>query len=541
MVKNHAFIKSLSFTFVLLGLAFVALGFTYSSGASAAVVLRGTDGGATSGDRKFAWDKTCVNTATRQPVACTGNLNPPAGPGNAPTIGYLYERLANGSYQKTGTCWNRSPLSNKEVACSTATGFISSSFSHHGFRIEGGGIEGGDITVFLGEIDPNNQLISVEPGAFGAPTVVTISMPDVLVKGFNTNGTPTPGDDTFAGQARFSFKVVYTIQIATGDLNKGGGNDRACGKCDPQNPKKGSSCTTCQVNQTCTDLGGGESQFTVKAFCQPGVTVDGELKLLPGETPPAFPGCTASTCTLKVGGLPLNSNDTVNATACAQIFDLVPDKLALKQMLSFQQNYVGACVSTTLADFGLESPTGTKLGLHRECHSDSFDGVARGCVVVDNNVHVAEGGEAARFIAVTVDLKPESVNLKCDAGKDSGVATVSICTTAEFNAIDVDTATPDLPFLIVAGDTACAGGKPCRVPAKSFSQGDTCGDLRTDFNFKFLTCAADGKSGLAQAIRSAKLPGVPVAGDLVPVTLQGTASNRTVVIQGTDDAKVVNP
>ena len=76
----------------------------------------------------------------------------------------------------------------------------------------------------------------------------------------------------------------------------------------------------------------------------------------------------------------------------------------------------------------------------------------------DNAFHVVEGGEAARFIEVTIDLQPESVNLKCDAGKDSGISSVSICTTHEFNALDIDTA--DLPFLIVEGDTGCSS-MPC--------------------------------------------------------------------------------
>lgn len=537
-------------------IAVAALGFVYSSPVSAALVLHGLDGGAIGGDGKFAWNSgKCVNTVSKAIVNCDST---------APTIGYLYKGPISGNFYRTGTCWSRSL--GREVACSSASGFISSSFSHHGIRIEGG-----DFALTLGDINPSEQLMTVTPGAVGTPTKVTIDLPDVLVKGFDTNNNNAP-----LGEGRFKYHVEYSIPIATSDPNKGGGNE-TCGKCDPNNPKKGTSCTGCSVNQTCTNLSTTESQFTVKAFCQQGVIVTGELTWIDpspgtaGDLPPAFTNCPAdsATCTLRLGGLPLTAKGKVDDTACAQIFaavDVLGDSnkhLDQKQLLLFQQNYQGQCTSPTLGDFGLESPEGAKAGLHRECNSDygplfpnqgvsrldgeGFDNVFRGCVVATNTdgspaFHTVQGGETAKSIQVTVDVTPESVNLRCVAGSDSGIATATICTTPEFNVTNVDTAT--LPVLFVEGDTNCNGG-PCIVPAipggysfAASSSGLCSGDFSQDLRITYRTCSAAG-NGLAQVISGAK-PGI-TAGTNVPLILHGTSGNGTVVIEGTDTVKVVNP
>ena len=545
-----------------------ALGFFYLGGASAARVLHGSDGGSVSGDGKFAFTGTCVDTLTKQRSSslCSG----------APTVGYLYKGPDSaGKFYRTGTCWSRSL--GIAVACSTSSGFISSSFSHHGVQIQGG-----DLTVTLGDIDPSEQLMTVVPGGVGTPAKATVDLPDILVKGSGTSteacgSAPVP---CFLGEGRFSYHVEYTIPLATSDPNRGGGNE-TCGKCDPNNPKKGASCTGCSINQTCTNLSTTESQFTVKAFCQQGVIVTGKMVLLPtvnGSPQPAppFTNCDAArvaagTCALELGGLPLTNNGTVDGTACAQIFDLVNvggdtnKQLAQKQLLLFQQNYQGQCTSATLGDFGLESPdSGTKKGLHRECNSDygdnnfvafnenfldgqGLDNTVRGCVVGTNDdgspaFHVAQGGETAKTIEVTVDVTPESVNLRCVVGSDSGIATATICTTPEFNVTNVDIAA--LPVLFVEGDTSCSGG-PCIVPAipggfsfAASSSGLCSGDFSQDMRITYRTCSVN-LNGLAQVIRNWK-PDI-TAGTKVPLRLHGTIGNGSVVIEGADTITGINP
>jgi hypothetical protein len=548
----------------ILGIA--ALGLVFAGAASAQVVLRGIDGGTVNGDGKFVWDKltyssgTCINTATKQLTSSCST---------APTYGYLYKGPDSaGKFYRTGTCWSR--LTNLEVACSQASGFISSSFTHHGVTIQGG-----DVTISFGDIDPNEQVMTVVPGALGTRATAIIDIPDVSIKGV-CNDLTKCGPDSDLGTGRFHYNVVYTIPVATSDPNKGHGND--CSKCDPDNPnKKGTSCTGCSVNQTCTNLSSTESRFTVKAFCQEGVTVDGYLTLLQGQTPPKFTNCTQETadagnCTLKLGGLPKTSKGTVDGTACGAIFQPVTvngQPLAFKQMLLFEQDYEGACKSATLGDFGLEKPQGAKLGLHRECNSDygkandfvaeypgfldgeGFDNTLRVCPSGTDSsgktvYHTAQGAETAKSIEVTVDVTPESVNLKCKTDSsglvnDNGVATATICTTPHFNVTDVDTST--LPVLFVKGDTSCAG-KPCLVYAKpggfSFAaatSGLCSGDYSQDLQITYPTCTADpSKPGLSQAIFNA---GYQTDKTSVPLVLQGTSGGGTVVIQGSDAATTV--
>jgi hypothetical protein len=528
-------------------ISLAALGFLYSTAASAALVLHGLDGGTTAGDGKFVWNKPstagkCVDTVNKVIVDCNST---------APSIGYLYKGPISGKFYRTGTCWSRSL--NIAVACSSASGFISSSFSHTGI-----GIVGGDLELKVGEISPDEQLMTVVPGAFGSPAKVYIDFPDLLVKGFVTS-TNEP-----LGEGRFTYHVEYSIPIATSDPS-GRSNLECETKCDPNNPqssKKGTtSCTGCSVNQTCTNLSTTESQLTIKAFCQQGVIVTGYLTLLPlvnGSPQPAppFTGCDAESvaageCSLIVGGLPLTKRGTVDDFACAELFaavDLLSDPnkhFDPKQLLLFQQGYLGQCSTATSGDFGLELPQGAKLGLHRECNSDAFDNVPRGCVVAENTdgspaYHVVDGAETAKSIQVEVDVTPESVNLRCDAGTDSGIATATICTTPQFNVTNVDTAV--LPVLFVDGD--CDGG-PCIVPAipggysfAATSSGLCSGDLNQDMQITYRTCSATG-TGLAQRIFSAN-PGI-VDGTLVPVKLQGTSGNGTVpvLIEGVDTVKVV--
>jgi hypothetical protein len=155
--------------------------------------------------------------------------------------------------------------------------------------------------------------------------------------------------------------------------------------------------------------------------------------------------------------------------------------------------------------------------------------------------HVAQGGVPSKAIEVTVDVTPESVNLKCDAGTDSGIATATICTTPEFNVTDVDT-TNNLPVLLVAGPVACPGG-PCIVPPipggfsfAAASSGLCSGDFSQDLRITYRTCSVDD-NGLAQRILQAN-PGIQNNAE-VSITLQGTSGGGTVVIEGTDTAKVV--
>jgi hypothetical protein len=234
------------------------------------------------------------------------------------------------------------------------------------------------------------------------------------------------------------------------------------------------------------------------------------------------------------------------------------------QLLLFQQNYQGQCLSPTLGDFGLENPEGAKAGLHRECNSDygnstaegfvaadptfldgqGFDNTPRGCFVATNTdgspaYHVVQGGEENKVIQVEVDVTPESVNLRCDAGTDSGIATATICTTPQFNVTNVDTTA--LPILFVEGDTSCNGG-PCIVSpipgGYSFapaSSGLCSGDVTQDLQITYRTCTVDGR-GLAQVIFNARSP---TDGTQVPLILHGTSGNGTVVIEGTDSVKVV--
>lgn len=556
----YRFASSRSFAKLLSVLAFAALGFIYSSDAYASVVLHGIDGGSTSGDGKFVWDKKCVDTVTKVvSTTCT----------NAPTIGYLYRGPTSGKFYRTGTCWSKSL--NKEVACSTATGFITSSFTHHGIRIECGDAD--PFTVTLGAENPSEQLMTVEPGEVGSPAKVNIDIGQTTCAGFDVS-LPSTDPNFFLGEGDFQYHVDYEISVATSsDLNKGGGNE-ACGKCDPDNPGSGGKkgpCTGCQVNQTCTNLSATESRFTIKAFCQAGVKVTGFLKWLDpnpalGDVPPAFTNCVADAtdCILQLGGLPLTSKGTVDATLCAQFFPALdvlgdPNKhLDLRQLLLFQQNYTGQCLSATLADFGLEDPQGK--GLHRECNSDygplspnqgvprlageGFDNVFRGCVVEDNAFHVVQGAETARSREVAVDVTPQSVNLRCgsDPAKDQGVITAAICGTIDFDVNQVALGSkPKLldlaPVLFVEGGTTIV--RPIGFNIAVNTGGECSGDTFQDLNLIYKSCNSDG-TGVAQAILKDAAP----QNDHDPVTLilqgQEKPNGTPVILQGSDIVEVVN-
>jgi hypothetical protein len=428
-------------------------------------------------------------------------------------------------------------------------------------------------------------------------------MPNVSIKGTCNDLTkcawPGESSDPDLGTGQFHYHVEYTVPLATaGDTNKGHGND--CNKCDPGNPAKKRYCTGCTVNQSCTTspYNSNDVQFTVTAFCEQKVEVEGYLRLLPGQTPPHFVNCNQATvnagnCTLQLGGLPKTSSGVVDPIACAAVFQPASvngQSLASKQLLLFQQIYKNTSCPTSTSlpvDFGLEANVGAKLSVHRECNSDygknlsngwspspasgdflggeGFDNTLRVCPSgLDSSgntvYHTAAGAETAKSIAVTVDVKPESVNLKCRTDQsgvinDNGVATATICTTKTaagillFNATSVDTT--NLPVLFVKGDTACGGGKPCLVTAKpggySFpaaSSGLCSGDSDQDMQITYPTCTAlvDGKGhGLSQVIYQA---GYTTNNAEVTLVLQGqvpaSATNPTPVgIQGEDTVRTI--
>jgi hypothetical protein len=578
-----------SFAKLLSILAFVALGFIfYSSDAYAAIVLHGIDGGSTSGDGKFIWDGKCVNTVTKgTPSSATCGTNNSL----APTIGYLYKGPdSSNKFSRTGTCWSRSL--GKSVACSTATGFISTSFSHHGILIEGGA---GDFSLVLGEISPAEQQMTVVPGALGVPIKVTIDTPSISVTGYDLLNNNQP-----LGTGNFHYHVEFSIPLATldPDDDRGGGNQKkatTCAtKCDPQNPKFGQFCTGCVANQTCSNLSGTEFpefQFTVTGFCQQGVTVEGYLTWLDpnpsvsGDTPPEFTNCPddASNCTLRVGGLPGVKGTiaglpgipgTVDPDACLKFFPALAldsqKQFDDKQILLFQQNYFGQCLNVGVEMFGLEDPNAAKAGIHRVCNSDygplspnqgvlrldgeGFDDVQRGCVMATdangNTVfHTLTGEEQAKSTEVTVEVKPETVNLKWktdpSTGKvtDNGVATAYICSTPEFPDVNVVDITVAPPVLFVDGDTNC-DGKPCTVPAVAggftIAPSAVCGsDSDNDLAITYRT-ATDAGDGLSQVIKNAK-PGIQQQ-DPVTLKLQGqrvpVQGKPPVILYGTDTVSV---
>jgi len=579
MNTGKTFLKS------LLVFAFAVLGLVYSNGAFAAVVLHGVDGGTYPNDGIFRWTKNatypngrCVDTVTKKfATSCT----------LAPSTGYLYKGPDSaGKFYRTGTCWNK--LTNLSVACSTATGTISSSFSHTGVFIEGGNT---DIDLVLGQISAAEQQMTVTPGYLGSPLLLTIDIPSILVKGRHT------GTGADLGEGIFQYRVEITIPLATldPDDDKGGGNNRqalTCAtKCDPQNPKFGKECTGCVANQTCVNNTPefNRFQYTAKGFCQQGVQVSGYLTWIGPDpnvpytgTPPIFTNCrpNANDCTLRLGGLPLASDGKVDPVACAAMFP-AKGELDVKQIAFFQNNYVGMCpanwdpritdalgVPINVEVFGLEDPQIAKRGIHRVCQSDygkgtagnvfapadpsfldgeGFDDTLRGCVVVDGKYHVVEGDETAKSTEVVVDVTPETVNLACILdGRDNGVATATICQTPEFHdAYKVNTSV-NPPVLFVEGDTSC-GGNPCTVQPIGFSYaasttGLCAGGTASDLRITYPTCTADLK-GLSQVIKKAK----PTIKDQQPVTLRLQAqqvklntSEPTVILYGSDPVRVTN-
>jgi len=579
MSKSKTFLKS------LLVPAFAVLGLVYSSGAFAAVVLHGVDGGTVPNDGIFRWTKDatypngrCVDTVTKKfATSCT----------SAPNIGYLYKGPDSaGKFYRTGTCWNK--LTNLSVACSTATGTISSSFSHTGVFIQGGNT---DISLVLGQISEAEQQMTVTPGYLGSPVLLTIDIPSISVKGTYTGSDPSILPDL--GEGNFKYRVEISIPLATldPDNDKGGGNNRqalTCAtKCDPQNPKFGKECAGCVANQTCVNNTPqfNRFQYTAKGFCQQGVQVSGYLTWIGPNgdyigTPPKFTNClpNANDCTVRLGGLPLGSNGAVDPVACAAMFP-AKGELDVKQIAFFQNNYVGSCpanwdprikdalgVPINVEVFGLEDPQIAKRGIHRVCQSDygkgtagnefapvdlnflggeGFDDTLRGCVVEDGKYHVVDGDETAKSTEVVVDVTPEAVNLGCGLdGLDNGVATATICQTPEFpDAYKVDTSV-NPPVLFVEGDTSC-GGNPCTIQPIGFSfaastDGLCAGGTASDLRITYPTCTADGK-GVSQVIKRAK----PLIQDQqsVNLRLQGqqvklNTSEPTVILYGSDPVKV---
>jgi uncharacterized repeat protein (TIGR01451 family) len=331
-----------------------------------------------------------------------------------------------------------------------------------------------------------------------------------------------------------------------------------------------------------------ESLFTVKAFCQQGVTKTGYLTWVPTDDypdPPAATNCqpNAENCTMWFGGLPEKTTRKgeviVDDALCAEFFPeqvVFGTQLAEKQMLLVQQPYTAACVNATTPN--LDSPGDVAAGktVHVECNSDigqdggfdsannddpsnpgtvlfggdGFDNTDRGCLEVDGHIHVAEAAETVRFAQATVEVKPDSLNLKCNVDpqtglvNDNGVFTTFICGAADFDASKVaiyDAAgnfDPDVAP--TTQGVKATSGAHAHAP-----EGTICyGDGYIDTILTGQTCDVDFQ-GLAQVIvaQNTDVNGLTLDDhDPVTLTVEGvktTPGETPVVFRGTDDIDVV--
>lgn len=393
--------------------------------------------------------------------------------------------------------------------------------------------DGGDATLDTHVDDATQQ----------ATATLTSSRPSTACALYSNDNPDVPLGD---GPANFGLSLTYIFSAnggGSGDTNKGHGND--CAKVDLDNPnsdKKNSRTTYCggQSSVTCNNVGDG-SERTYSAFCEQSTDVWGTLTWVPTSDYPNLPDwvkgdCGSgvdtsdpnhSNCVYQFGrGFELNpppawvldDRGNVDLAACATIFPETTTTdgtlVARGEVLHFTEAYEN---SNCPEGDGYVDPL---AAFYRNCGKDSFDPNTGNTPCqpeeLDGVVYYHSGtGEITQEIELDVgqwDPNP-TIQLKCDGGTDSGVIPTELLDSPRFSTERVTLEPDTTPLVSVDGDYDAGQSPLDKYGVLTDAVGAQIG-LKLDF----LSCRADGMSGIAQIV--CKHLGGPTPDGKATVTLR---------------------
>jgi len=414
---------------------------------------------------------------------------------------------------------------------------------------------------FEGEFTGNPGDATANPQV--PPTVIQ-DVPAAHCAGYKADTYATNPEPYSVGDndGDFHLTVTYTLAICSyQDGNNGHGNE-ICTQLDPSNPGNGGTTVSPGLSGVrCTSDGSGGSYLTYTAYCEEGVTVEGELTSIESSAPD-WTNCSTTNghCTLQLGGLPTTTKGKrllIDSKTCEAFF---PEDapLALSQLLLYKEWYPGAACQDqyTPPDTDVfqalvgksrycDSGFGTEWNPDTDANDPSvagLDDTFRGCVSTISTStgepvnHTASIEALAFQVEVSADFNPNSYNMNScnDQGKvnvqlstQKGIDVTRIAGVDPNGAIDPDKAPRLIPFDADSG-TNEDGALSVPLLSATFSDQNADGVLDA-VKLSYLTCDNPPTSyGLTELVQYFYDNGNSIirtvgGTDTIDVKLQGTA------------------